>query len=192
MWRHAVLQHGCFYSNGIQYSFMQALFYIIVRNGFSMNFSIRGSSARWSRTLMVRVTALDIQVSLRNPTAILEDSVMSVKTLYGKTPDHHVTMKDISTGESALAILWQHFDSYEYNSTGSDAKIEAFLMGIFLCLFCKEFVLFVYWSQWVIIDEDCFARWFPWTFVIASLFIFHFFGYTLNIHYTIFFIVEKS
>ena len=31
---------------------------------------------------MVRVTALDIQVSLRNPTAMLEDSMTSVKTLY--------------------------------------------------------------------------------------------------------------
>ena len=30
----------------------------------------------------VRVTAPDIQVSLRNPTAMLEDSMMSVKTLY--------------------------------------------------------------------------------------------------------------
>ena len=28
---------------------MQASFYIIVRNGCSMNFSIRGSSAWWSR-----------------------------------------------------------------------------------------------------------------------------------------------
>ena len=40
-----------------------------------MNFSIRGSSARWSHARMVRVTALDIQVSLRNPTAMLEDSM---------------------------------------------------------------------------------------------------------------------
>ena len=30
----------------------------------------------------VRMTALDIQVSLRNPTAILEDSMTSVKMLY--------------------------------------------------------------------------------------------------------------
>ena len=58
---------------------MQASFYIILHNGFSMNFSICGSSAWWSR---VRVTALDIQVSLRNPMAILEDSMTSVKTLY--------------------------------------------------------------------------------------------------------------
>ena len=65
---HAVLQHGHFYSNGNQYSFMQASSYIIVRNGFSMNFSIRGSSAWWSRTRMVRVNALDIQFSLRNLT----------------------------------------------------------------------------------------------------------------------------
>ena len=40
-----IFQHGGFYSNGNQYSFMQASFYIIVHNGFSMNFSIRGSSA---------------------------------------------------------------------------------------------------------------------------------------------------
>ena len=46
-----VLQNGCFYSNGNQYPFMQASFFIIVRNGFSngMNFSICGSSAWWSR-----------------------------------------------------------------------------------------------------------------------------------------------
>ena len=58
---------------------MQVSFYIIV--GFSMNFSIRGWSA-WARTRIVRVTALDIQISLRNPTAMLEDSMTSVKTLY--------------------------------------------------------------------------------------------------------------
>ena len=34
-----------FCSNGNQYSFMQASFYIIVRDSLSMNFSIRGSSA---------------------------------------------------------------------------------------------------------------------------------------------------
>ena len=44
-----------------------ASFYIIVRKGFFMNFSIRGSSAWWLRARMVHVTALDIQVSLRNP-----------------------------------------------------------------------------------------------------------------------------
>ena len=68
MWRHAVLQHGCFFSNGDQYSFMQTSFYIIVCNGFSMNFSIHGSSTWLSRTRMVRVTALDIQVSMCNLT----------------------------------------------------------------------------------------------------------------------------
>ena len=61
---------------------MQASFYIIVRNGFFMNFSIHGSSAWWSRARMVRMTALDNQISLRNPTAMLEDSMTSVKTLY--------------------------------------------------------------------------------------------------------------
>ena len=39
---------------------MQASFYNVVRNSFSLNFSIRGSSAWWSRTRMVRVTALVI------------------------------------------------------------------------------------------------------------------------------------
>ena len=33
---------------------------------------------------LVRVTALDIQVSLRNPTAMLEDGMTSVETLYNK------------------------------------------------------------------------------------------------------------
>ena len=62
---------------------MQASFYIIVRSGFSMNSSIRGSSAWWSlHAHMVWVTALDIQVSLRNPTAMLEESMTSLKTLY--------------------------------------------------------------------------------------------------------------
>ena len=82
MWRHAVLRHGSFHSNGNQYSFMQASLYIIVCNGFSMNVSIRGSSTWSSRARMVPVTALDIQVSLRNPTAMLQDSMTSVKTLY--------------------------------------------------------------------------------------------------------------
>ena len=82
MWHHAVLQHGCFYSNRNQYSFMQASFYIIVRNGFSMNFSIHGSSAWRLHVHMVHVTALDIQVSLCNPRAMMKDSMTSVKTLY--------------------------------------------------------------------------------------------------------------
>ena len=64
------------------YSFMQASFYIIVRNGFSMNFSIHGWSTWWLSMCIVRETALDIQVSLRNPTAMLEDSMTSVKMLY--------------------------------------------------------------------------------------------------------------
>ena len=61
---------------------MQASFHIIFRNGFSMNFSIRGSSAWWLCVRMLRITALDIQVSLHNPTAMLEDSMTSVKMLY--------------------------------------------------------------------------------------------------------------
>ena len=60
---------------------MQASFYIIVRNGISMSFSIRGSSAWWSRACMVHVTALDFQVSLCNPMAMLKDSMTSVKML---------------------------------------------------------------------------------------------------------------
>ena len=60
---------------------MQASFYIIVCNEFSMNFSIPGSSAWRLHARIVRVTALDIQVSLRNPMAMLEDSMTSVKTL---------------------------------------------------------------------------------------------------------------
>ena len=81
MWRHSV-HHGCFYSNQNQYSFMQASFYINVRNGFSINFSICGSSAWWSRAWIVCVTALDIQVSMCNPIAMLEDSMTSVKMHY--------------------------------------------------------------------------------------------------------------
>ena len=63
---------------------MQASFYIIVcmRYGFSMNFSIRGLSAWWSCVRMVRVTALYIQVSLRNAMAMLEDTMTSVKMPY--------------------------------------------------------------------------------------------------------------
>ena len=61
---------------------MQASFYIILLNGIAMSFSIPGSSTWWSRARMVGVSALDIQVSLRNPTDMLEDSMTSVKTLY--------------------------------------------------------------------------------------------------------------
>ena len=61
---------------------MQAPFYIIVCNGLSMNFSIRGSSVWWSHARMVCATALDIQVSLRNLMAMLEDSMTSLKMLY--------------------------------------------------------------------------------------------------------------
>ena len=68
-----------------QYSFMQASFNIIVCNGFSMNFSICGSSSWWSRVRMVHVTALDIQVSLCNPMTMLEDSMTSVKMLFWGT-----------------------------------------------------------------------------------------------------------
>ena len=68
MWCHAVVQHCGFYSNGNQYSFMQASFYMIVHNGF---FSICGSSAWWLCTRMVHMTALDVSVILRNPTAML-------------------------------------------------------------------------------------------------------------------------
>ena len=93
MWCHAVLRHGGFYSNVNQCSFMQASFYIILHNGFSMNFSICGSSAWWSRVRMVLVTALDFQVSLRNPTVMLEDS-LSVKTLCMKIVSSDIASED--------------------------------------------------------------------------------------------------
>ena len=82
MWRHAVLQHGCFYTNGNQ--FMQVFFYITVRKFFSPWTSpfVVQASTWWSHARMVRVTALDIQVSLCNPTAMLEDSMTSVETFY--------------------------------------------------------------------------------------------------------------
>ena len=50
---------------------MQASFDIILRNGFSM------VQVHDDRVCMyvVRVTALNIQVSLRNPTAMLEDNL---------------------------------------------------------------------------------------------------------------------
>ena len=85
MWRHAVVQHGCMiciYSNGNQYSFMKASFYIIVRNGFSMNFSIRGSSARWSCACMA---ALDIQVSLRAWLPWISRSVCAIQQTSWRT-----------------------------------------------------------------------------------------------------------
>ena len=43
-----------------------------------------GSGAWWSHACMVRVTTLDIKdsLSLCNPTAMLKDSMMSVKMLY--------------------------------------------------------------------------------------------------------------
>ena len=50
--------------NGNQYSFMQASFYTIVRHGLSMNFSIHGF------------------IDFKCMTAILEDSMTSVKSLY--------------------------------------------------------------------------------------------------------------
>ena len=55
--------------------------------------SIRGSSAWWLCARMVRVTALDIHVSLRNLPPMLENSMTSVKMLYigldtYLTPDH--------------------------------------------------------------------------------------------------------
>ena len=61
---------------------MQASFYIIVRNSIFMNFTIRGSSVSWLRARMVRMTALDIQVSLGNPMAFVLPTWLLVKTLY--------------------------------------------------------------------------------------------------------------
>ena len=61
---------------------MQAIFYISVHKGFSINFSIRGSSSWWSRARMVRVTALDIQVNLREPTPCWRAAWLSVNALW--------------------------------------------------------------------------------------------------------------
>ena len=66
---------------------MQASFYIIVcntvTNSIFMSFSIRGSSAWWSLVYMVRVTALDIQVSLRNAMAFFPSNMAACEnTLY--------------------------------------------------------------------------------------------------------------
>ena len=66
----------------INIHFVHAFLYIIVRNVFSMNLSILGSSAWYLRARMVGVTALDIQVSLRNSMAMFEDSMTSVKMIY--------------------------------------------------------------------------------------------------------------
>ena len=65
--------------------------------------SIRGSSAWWSLAHMVRVgvTALDIQVSLRNSTAMLEDSMTSVKTLYW-----YKQVRDSQTEEILISLFW--------------------------------------------------------------------------------------
>ena len=52
---------------------------------------------------MVRVTALDIQVSLHNPTAMLEDSMMSVKTLFC-TNDHSQFEELLTTRELLLEL----------------------------------------------------------------------------------------
>ena len=67
-----------FYSNGNQYSFMQAS--VIVHNGFSMNFSIRGSSAWWlrARAWLPWISRSVCTIQL----AMLEDSMTSVKTRY--------------------------------------------------------------------------------------------------------------
>ena len=52
---------------------------------------------------MVRVTALDIQVSLHNPTAMLEDSMLSVKTLFC-TNDHSQFEELLTTRELLLEL----------------------------------------------------------------------------------------
>ena len=60
---------------------MQASLYIIGRNGIFMNFSIHGSNRWWSHAPMVCVTALDIQVSLRNPMAFVLQHGCSIMTM---------------------------------------------------------------------------------------------------------------
>ena len=87
---------------------MQSSFYIIVHVGFSMSFSIRGSSP-WSPARMVRVTAMDIQVSLRDPMAMLEDSMTSVKMLYTITKIgdfRNFDMQRIGLGLSLTWLVW--------------------------------------------------------------------------------------
>ena len=59
---------------------------------------------------MVHVAALDIQASLRNPSAILEDSVTSVKTLYLIGQSWGITLnenqrRDISSVESQKGVI---------------------------------------------------------------------------------------
>ena len=88
---------------------MQASCYFIVRNGLSMNFFIHGSSAWCLHVLMVRVTALDIQVSLRNPTAMLEDSMMSAKTVYN---DIHVVPNSAIAWPVYTCISWTFDNTY--------------------------------------------------------------------------------
>ena len=55
------------------------LFFVMV-SPWTILFMVQG--AWWLRARMVHVTALDIQVSLRNPMAMLEDSITSLKILY--------------------------------------------------------------------------------------------------------------
>ena len=60
---------------------------------------------------MVRVTALDIQVSLRNPTAMLEDSMTSVKTLYSvKYFNYNPKWRHLQCLISVPQFCWQVLD----------------------------------------------------------------------------------
>ena len=139
MWRHAALQHGCFYSNGNQYSFMQASFYIIVHNSFSMNFSIRGSSARGSHARMVCVTALDIQVSLRNPMAMLEESMTSVKTLYSYGMAGIDEIKSLRTADFKIIALF---------ISSAFSKLDSLGLRPVACRVC-------YWHRTKVIPCEC-------------------------------------
>ena len=81
---------------------MQASFYTNVRKSIFMNFPIRGSSAWWSRTRMVRVTtALDIQVSLRNQMANFISGLSSNMVASGN-PLYQVSQKKRNGGFTSL------------------------------------------------------------------------------------------
>ena len=123
-----------------------------------MNFSIRGSSAWWSRTHMLRVTALDIQVSLRNPTAILEDSMTSVKMLY-------IQVKIKFDSQSTVVVfskLWQF--SYlitEFSEISILNVLQIICVDIFLHTFINDFS-FVFSN---INDINFLTKWHYWHFI---------------------------
>ena len=118
---------------------MQASFYIIVHNGFSVNFSIIGSSAWWSRARMVCVTALGILVSQRNLTAMLEDSVTSVKTLYRLVSPVDVSAQDLSGwGQWNLCIDLMHWRHHHLHNNQSRRHVGGQVYRRAACTCCAE------------------------------------------------------